>query len=474
MSFQTRTRHLFLAGATLAAVAGCRTSMENFPDRSAEIQQLDQQRTQAKSDQLDMLAPREYEKMSDALNNAKERVDNRKDASSEVNRSQEALAELQQKAEPSRAILADVLSARQLALNAGANKTSEKEFKDVDSDLMKATREAANGYIDSVQKSRESLRNRYLNLEAAAIVDKNIGSAQRKLEALRKDDADDEAPKTFQRVKNKIADSERAIRADRNNSALIASNVAVANSEIARLEQVSKDAKRLDSEESAIELYDRDQQARAERERLEGLNQQLNSQVGQLSGTVGAMSAAEQQKAAELERTQQSLAATKAQADAARALEQRFTAAKQMFDSNEADVYKDGNNLLIRLKTLNFQKGKAAIPGASTAILGKVENVIKEFDGAEVRIEGHTDSTGSREINSRLSQERADAVKNYLVSKNTVPAEDIAAQGYGFEKPIASNKTADGRTQNRRVDIVIAPTDLTTAPEAPAATSGQK
>lgn len=473
MSFQSRTRHLFLAGATLAAVAGCRTSIENFPDRSAEIQQLDQQRTQAKADQLDMLAPREYEKMSEALNDAKGRIEDRKDASREVNRSQEALAELQQKAEPSRAILADVLSARQLALNAGANKINESEFKDVDSDLTKATREAANGYIDRAQQSRESLRNRYLNLEAAAIVDKNIGNAQRKLEALRKDDADDEAPKTFQRAKNKLADAERAIRADRNNSALIASNVAVTNAEMARLEQIKKDAKRLNSEESAIELYDRDQQARAERARLEGMNKKLNTQVGQLSGTVGAMSATEQQNAAELASTRQTLASTQAQAEAAQALEKRFTSAKQMFDSNEADVYKDGNNLLIRLKTLNFQKGKAAIPSASAAILGKVENVIKEFDGAEVRVEGHTDSTGSREINSRLSQERAETVKQYLVSKNAVPSEDIAAQGYGFEKPIASNKTADGRTQNRRVDIVIAPTDSTSATEAPATNSGQ-
>lgn len=457
MSFHFYGRNLLVAGATFAAIAGCRTSAQNFPDKASEIQQLEQQRSQAKANQLDVLAPREYEKLSEALTNAKAKADSQKDASREVQEGQAALTELQQKAEPSRAILKESLAARQLAINAGANTSFKKEFDDVDNDLMKATREAANGNIDRVQQGRESLHNRYLNLEASAIVDKNIGLAQKKLETLRKNDADDDAPKTFNRTKEKIATADRAIRADRNNPRVIEASVATANSEIARLEQISRDAKRLESEQSAIELYDRAQKAAGERQALEGRNNQLTNQVGALSGTVNDLSSSNQQSAEELERTRQELATSQQSAQAAQAFEQRYVNAKQMFNGNEADVYKDGTNLLIRLKTFNFQKGKSDLPPANTAILGKVENIIKDFNGATVRIEGHTDSTGSREINSRLSQERADVVKTYLISRNIVTSGDIAAQGYGFEKPVASNKTADGRTQNRRVDIIIDP-----------------
>lgn len=71
-----------------------------------------------------------------------------------------------------------------------------------------------------------------------------------------------------------------------------------------------------------------------------------------------------------------------------------------------------------------------------------------------VLVEGHTDNIGTAAYNQQLSIKRANAVRDALI-KNGVPAEKIDAKGYGFDKPVASNKTKDGRAQNRRVEITI-------------------
>ncbi len=68
------------------------------------------------------------------------------------------------------------------------------------------------------------------------------------------------------------------------------------------------------------------------------------------------------------------------------------------------------------------------------------------------KVEGHTDSTGSDKINTKLSQERADAVMNYLIT-NGFPSDLIRAEGHGSAQPIGDNKTKKGRQENRRVDI---------------------
>lgn len=87
-------------------------------------------------------------------------------------------------------------------------------------------------------------------------------------------------------------------------------------------------------------------------------------------------------------------------------------------------------------------------------------------------VEGHTDSRGPRDFNLELSQRRAEAVRDYLVSKG-VPGDLFTVEGLGPDRPVASNATPDGRANNRRVEIVIPPptTGLTPpatpAPEAP-------
>jgi outer membrane protein OmpA-like peptidoglycan-associated protein len=90
-------------------------------------------------------------------------------------------------------------------------------------------------------------------------------------------------------------------------------------------------------------------------------------------------------------------------------------------------------------------------------LLSKVQLAIRSFNYPEVIVEGHTDSTGSTEVNQQLSQERATAVKEYLVSNDTLPGSNVLAVGYGSTRPLMSNETAEGRAVNRRIDVIITP-----------------
>jgi len=104
----------------------------------------------------------------------------------------------------------------------------------------------------------------------------------------------------------------------------------------------------------------------------------------------------------------------------------------------------------------NFKFGKAAVPETATAELDQlVEKLKAEPNGAFIEIEGHTDNAGSKELNYRLGLERAENVKRYLYEHHQVPLHKINVISYGEDKPVAPNKTRDGRAQNRRVVIKV-------------------
>ncbi len=105
-------------------------------------------------------------------------------------------------------------------------------------------------------------------------------------------------------------------------------------------------------------------------------------------------------------------------------------------------------------KTILFDLGKATIRKESYGVLQNIVDIMKEYPNAKFEIEGHTDSSGSLQLNERLSNERAASVKDYLVTIG-MDASRLTSVGYGPSKPIASNNTAAGRQQNRRVEISL-------------------
>ena len=104
----------------------------------------------------------------------------------------------------------------------------------------------------------------------------------------------------------------------------------------------------------------------------------------------------------------------------------------------------------------DFKFGQAAVPEAAVAELDQLVQQLKANpNGAYIEIEGHTDNTGSKDLNYRLGMERAENVKRYIYETHQIPLHKINVISYGEEKPIAPNNTRAGRAQNRRVVIKV-------------------
>jgi outer membrane protein OmpA-like peptidoglycan-associated protein len=107
-------------------------------------------------------------------------------------------------------------------------------------------------------------------------------------------------------------------------------------------------------------------------------------------------------------------------------------------------------------RTVYFNTGKATFTPETTGRLDMAYSIIKDYPNSKFKVEGYTDSTGGDALNMRLSDARANAVKDYLVSKG-IPAANLTAEGFGKANPIDTNKTAAGRAINRRVEIKLVP-----------------
>ncbi|XHR97923.1 OmpA family protein [Mucilaginibacter sp. UC70_90] len=105
------------------------------------------------------------------------------------------------------------------------------------------------------------------------------------------------------------------------------------------------------------------------------------------------------------------------------------------------------------IKNLEFDLGKATIRAHSYPSLDRVAQLLVDKNFS-LKLAGHTDNTGSADLNMRLSKDRAESVKSYLASKGANPSR-IEATGYGQTQPIATNKTAAGRQANRRVEFTL-------------------
>lgn len=105
-------------------------------------------------------------------------------------------------------------------------------------------------------------------------------------------------------------------------------------------------------------------------------------------------------------------------------------------------------------KTILFNSGRSSFKANVADKLDGIVSIMQEFPKATFLIEGHTDSTGSKSLNNKLSEKRASAVKNYLVS-NGVDGARLETKGFGEDNPIDSNKTRAGRANNRRVEIKV-------------------
>ena len=199
-----------------------------------------------------------------------------------------------------------------------------------------------------------------------------------------------------------------------------------------------------------------------------------------------------QQSALQAEQSQleaQRAQAEKAQADAARAqaeaqaAEARAKAAEANKSAEDANSVREklkeqlnsvlatsetARGLIVNMSDVLFDTGKYTLKPGTKIALAKVSGILQAYPGLKVQVEGFTDSVGGDEYNQRLSENRASTVKDFLVSQG-VSANNITSQGFGKNNPVADNSTAQGRAQNRRVNMVVSGDAIGVATQAAAA-----
>ncbi|RYY03184.1 MAG: glycine zipper 2TM domain-containing protein [Gammaproteobacteria bacterium] len=130
---------------------------------------------------------------------------------------------------------------------------------------------------------------------------------------------------------------------------------------------------------------------------------------------------------------------------------------REKLKDSGVQVNRQGNDLnLIMPGNITFAVNKSDIRSDFYSVLNSVSSALKEYDQTTVRISGYTDSTGPLSLNQRLSEDRANSVRSYLLAQG-VASDRIDSTGYGPANPIASNASDEGRQANRRVEIKLIP-----------------
>jgi outer membrane protein OmpA-like peptidoglycan-associated protein len=214
----------------------------------------------------------------------------------------------------------------------------------------------------------------------------------------------------------------------------------------------------------ASESLARKEQARADQTYESGLEQQTeqaSQQSTQYAQQLTQTQQALQQNSQALQQEQQRLEEARRQAERARTELRQMEALKE-----------EQGRLVINLSGVLFETGGAQLSPLAQNRLETVARALAAYPDRPIIVEGHTDAQGSDEANRSLSQQRADAVRQYLEQHGVAP-EQIRSIGKGESEPVASNDTPDGRANNRRVEIVVERQDAAIDPRERQNTAGK-
>ncbi len=359
--------------------------------------------------------------------------------------------------------LSDVSSARENALLAGAALHQRSELKSADHNLTEITDDFENKTPDVASNQKLNLQKKYLEIELNSIKSNRLGDVRSHLEGARKMGAAKFAPKTLESAEGKYKAAELAIESDRHNDQVITSVSDDAMKEAMKALKVTEIAKRekLQGRENvAIELFNKEQSINSLNQQKLTAEQQAKLLQEQNQQQQESMKNQEQQNQAhnqaQLSESEKKAATATAALESQKRLDKVYADAQKKFSPEEAEVYRQGNNLILRMKGVQFPSGRTELPAASYSALNRAKEVIKDLNASKITVEGHTDSSGKADANKKLSQARAESVAQYIKDPS-ITSEQIEAKGYGYERPLTTNKTKAGRAQNRRVDIVIEP-----------------
>jgi len=163
-----------------------------------------------------------------------------------------------------------------------------------------------------------------------------------------------------------------------------------------------------------------------------------------------------QQQAAQTEAEEARLAAEQAERQREQAEKEKAELRAQLLQRLNLilDTRETSRGLIVNMSDVLFDSGKYTLRPVAREKLAKISGVLLTYSGLKLEVEGHTDNVGSDEYNQRLSEKRAESVRDFLVLQD-IPALSITTRGFGKTQPLVSNDTAAGRQRNRRVELVV-------------------
>lgn len=198
-------------------------------------------------------------------------------------------------------------------------------------------------------------------------------------------------------------------------------------------------------------LKDQIAQLEKDKEALIKDKNRLTDELALLSKEKGTLSADLKKALDKVEELKQMAAKRKAALDAFRAKLQGMISAGQLKVRTERGLF-----IVEMAEKVLFDVGKSDLKPEGKAAIQQLVPILMSLEGRRFQVSGHTDSTGSDEVNWRLSTNRGLSVVLFMI-ENGMPPERLSAAGYGRFQPVASNDTIEGRAQNRRIEIVIVP-----------------
>ncbi|MBN9663184.1 MAG: OmpA family protein [Acidobacteria bacterium] len=207
------------------------------------------------------------------------------------------------------------------------------------------------------------------------------------------------------------------------------------------------DKQRMEAELAATKEAARRAEAEAARLAAEAAQRQADENRAKAEQATAAAEAAKAQALAEQEKAQKlAEAAEREKAELRAKLLQQFN---QILETKDSE-----RGLVVNLGDVLFDTGKYTIRPLAREKLARLSGIVLAYPGLKLEAEGHTDNIGGEQFNQKLSEQRAQTVRDYLVSQG-IPEANVTSTGKGFSMPVAPNDTAAGRQKNRRVEIIV-------------------
>lgn len=452
--------------------------------RASLFNEVDQLLDEARNARAELLAPRNFGRAIEAYRDAEERLERGQSIArirEDVTIAGGYLRDALNAATRASAGLTATLKARDDALSSGARTNAPEQFRASEDDLLKLAEELERGRNRDLRQFDQRLAGAYRAAELAAIKKVLLADTRLLLEQARELRADRYAPKTLTRAQTLLAEAGAALDEDRYDADRPRSLARAADIEARhaiylvrqineiRADRLSIEELILEWEQSIVRAATAADLAANFHEGPDPVATQLVDYITQRQDEIAslrnALSDREQQLAQmdiEIQDLEKRLGGVARERSALEEelsrqaqLRERYSQIESMFNDEEAVVVRESGKITLRLVGLKFAVGEADISASNFPLLAKVSSAIRIFPRARLLVEGHTDSFGSDQKNLDLSQERADAVRQYLLVSMRLNPAQISALGYGEARPMANNETTEGRARNRRIELVM-------------------